>query len=352
MLPRHRRVADWPVLMLAVMLSSGLAGCGQPQREPVWLGTAVLAEQLQTDPRYAEIVRQEFDMVTPELAMKFDVLQPARGEFDFEAADAIVDFAEQHGLRVRGHVLVWHHQLPTWLEQGHFTRPELIAILREHITTVVERYRGRIHAWDVVNEAVDPAGPDGLRNTFWLRGIGPEYIRLAFEWAHAADPAARLYYNDYGAEHIGPKFAAVKALAVALLDANVPLHGIGLQAHLRLVDAPDRASIEQVLQHWRRLGLQAEITEMDVQIQGAVGNPDDLLVRQADVYASVAQACFNSANCRGFSTWGFTDRHSWIAEHTGNADAPLLFDSAYQPKPAYHALVAVLGPFRPDRTPP
>lgn len=337
------------VVLLAILVLVWGSGCASAPREPIWIGTAVLADPLQTDPRYAEVLAREFDMVTPEIAMKFEVLQPSRGEFDFRDADAIVQFAEQHQMRIRGHVLVWHEQLPAWLREGQFTREELISILHNHITTVVERYRGRVYAWDVVNEAIDPAKPNNLRDTLWLRGIGPEYIPLAFEWAHAADPDALLYYNDYGAEQPGPKFQAVQALIEELHTDGVPLHGVGLQTHVRVIDAPTQPEVETVLRHWQQLGLRADITEMDVQIQDGSGTYAEVLAQQAAVYRQVAQACRDVPMCQGFTTWGFTDRYTWIPQFTGNNDEPLLFDAEYQPKPAYSAVADTLHSFRPNR---
>src|SRR5690606_5078017 len=136
-------------------------------------------------------------------AMKFGPLRPSRNTFNFNAADALIDFAEANDMQVRGHTLLWHNQNPDWLNNGNFSRDEMIEIMREHITTVVGRYRGRIVAWDVVNEAIADNGQ--LRNTIWLQTIGPEYIEMAFEFAHEADPQALLFYNDYNAEGSGTK---------------------------------------------------------------------------------------------------------------------------------------------------
>lgn len=164
------------------------------QSAGIRIGTAVDVDILDKDAAYARLLACEFDLLTPENAMKFSVVQPERGRFDFTQADALVAFAEAHAMQVNGHVLVWHQQLPDWLTQGHFGRDELKAILREHIRTLVTRYRGRVASWDVAAEAV---GEDGrLRDTFWSRGIGPDYLDLAFRWAHEADPQARLRYND------------------------------------------------------------------------------------------------------------------------------------------------------------
>ncbi|MDQ1256265.1 MAG: endo,4-beta-xylanase, partial [Candidatus Hydrogenedentes bacterium] len=163
------------------------------------IGVAVNAGALEHDPVYRRMVGREFNVITPENAMKHGPLCPAPGEYDFTAGDAIVSFAEEHGMRVRGHTLVWHNQLPQWLTEGDYSRDELCGLLREHIQTLVQHYRGKVFAWDVVNEALDENG--SLRKTIWLERIGPEYIVWAFRWAREADPDALLFYNDY--EHEG-----------------------------------------------------------------------------------------------------------------------------------------------------
>ena len=195
------------LLWLAWMLA-GPVQAAEPLRTwsksaGIHIGAAVDVEVLNKDPAYARLLAREFNVVTPENALKFSVVQPERGRFDFSQADALVAFAEAHGMQVHGHVLVWHGQLPEWLARGSFTRDELGAILRAHIQTLVGRYRGRIAWWDVAAEAVDEAGRP--RETFWSRGLGPDYLERAFRWAHEADPNARLLYNDYGGEGAGAR---------------------------------------------------------------------------------------------------------------------------------------------------
>ena len=204
-------------------------------RRGLAIGAAVDVSALRSDPVYAQILAQEFNMLTAENALKFGPLRPSRDSYDFSAADILVQFAQDHDMQVRGHTLVWHNQLPDWLTQGTFSREELSAILKEHILTVVGRYRGKIAAWDVVNEAVGDNGQ--MRDTFWLRGIGPEYLDLAFQWAHEADPQAKLFYNDYNGEGLGSKSDAIYRLLKELLQRRVPVDGVGLQMHLTL-DAP------------------------------------------------------------------------------------------------------------------
>lgn len=305
----------------------------------VWIGTAVAPEPLRCEPAYAGVLGREFSMVTTENALKFGPVHPARDRYDFEAADAIVKFAESNDMWVRGHTLVWHIQQPAWLEEGKWTRDELIEVLREHITTVVGRYRGRIAAWDVVNEAIEEDGT--LRDTLWLQVIGPEYIELAFRWAHEADPDALLFYNDYACEGLGCKSDAVYALVQGMLERDVPIHGVGLQSHLVLASPPDLEGVRANIERLGDLGLLVHVTEMDVRMQG---EPTEAkLKRQAQMYGEFLETCLAAENCTAFVLWGFTDRHSWIPGFQPGWGSALIFDESYQPKPAYEALRGVLS---------
>ncbi len=328
------------VAIAAVALAGSYPTFAQPAAPPVLLGTAVAIEPLRQDGTYARILRETFDIITPEQVMKFDALQPQPGDFAFEDADFLVDFAEQHDMQLRGHVLVAPSQLPGWLSETEFTRAEMKAILRLHILTTVGRYRGRIHQWDVVNEAVEANG--SLRDSLWLRTIGPEYIRLAFQWAHEADPNAKLYYNDFGAERLNSKATAVYELISGLLDEGVPVHGVGFQMHVAVEDAPLAQDFAAVAAQFSDLGLQVAVTEMDVKIQNSTQPLPETLDAQADLFGNIAGACVAEPACSTFTTWGFTDRHSWIPEHTGRPDAALPFDEHYRPKPAYFAICQAL----------
>jgi endo-1,4-beta-xylanase len=311
---------------------------GLAQSAGLQFGTAVDVEALDRDAAYARLLAREFDLVTPENAMKFSVVHPERDRYDFNQADALVAFAEAHGMQVNGHVLVWHQQLPDWLTQGHFSRDELKAILREHIQTLVSRYRGRVVSWDVAAEAV---GEDGrLSDTFWSRGIGPDYLDLAFRWAHEADPQARLRYNDYGGEGAGAKADGIYDLMIALRCKGTPIHGIGLQMHLSLQDAPRARDVRINMKRLAALGLATHITEMDVMLAMPPTAAD--LRAQATLYRDMLQACLVVPQCRSFSTWGATDRYSWIPDFFPGRGAALLFDANGRPKPAARSLVRLL----------
>lgn len=301
-------------------------------------GTAVDVEALQADATYARLLAREFDLVTPENALKFSVVEPERGRFDFTQADALVAFAEAHGMQVNGHVLVWDGQLPDWLTRGQFSRDELAAILHEHIRTLVTRYRGRVASWDVAAEAV---GEDGqLRETFWSRGIGPDYLALAFRWAHEADPEARLRYNDYGGEGAGAKADGIYRLAADLVAQGVPLHAVGLQMHVSPQDAPRARDLRANMERLAALGLETDITEMDVMLPLPAGKT--ALRQQAGVYRDTLGACLAAPRCRSFSTWGATDRYSWIPGNFPGRGAALLFGADGRPKPAYYSVRRLL----------
>ncbi len=305
------------------------------------IGAAVSAEPLGNELQYRETLAREFSMLTTENALKFGPVHPEPDRYDFADADSIVEFAEANGMKVRGHTLVWHNQLPSWLTEGDWTPGELTQLLREHIMTVVGRYRGRIAAWDVVNEAVADDG--SLRDTIWLRNIGPEYIDMAFRWAHEADPDALLFYNDYGGEGLTQKSDAIYRLVEDLVEGGVPIDGVGLQMHVSLGWSPRPENVAANMERLGALGLAVHITEMDVRVQDGKGTEEELLAAQADVYRDMMDVCSGTNICKAFVTWGFTDRYSWIPALTGKPDAPLLFDASYQPKPAWLAVLDALA---------
>jgi endo-1,4-beta-xylanase len=310
------------------------------ERRALLVGTAVDPGKLD-DPAYANLLADEFSLVTPENVMKFEVVHPEPGRYDFQAADDLAAFAAAHHMQVRGHTLVWDSQLPDWILEGDYTREQWRAILREHIYTVVGHYRGRILAWDVVNEAVNDDG--GLVDSFWRRKVGREFIALAFQWAHEADPEALLFYNDNGGEGLNAKSQAIYALAQGLLQAGMPLDGVGLQMHTALGNEPNPDDLLANLQRLAELGLQIHITEMDVRLQYSTKPQAQKLRAQAEVYRDVMAACLQVENCTAFVTWGLSDRYSWIPGFTGQPDQPLLFDRQGWPKPAYWAVHEALA---------
>lgn len=227
-----------------------------------------------SDRRYRRILAREFSSVSPENQMKWEYIHPERDEYAFGMADRIVDFAERHGQDVRGHTLLWHSQNPAWLEEGDFTDEELREILRDHITTAVGRYEGRISQWDVANEIFDESGRLRTEDNIWIRELGPGIIADAFRWAHEADPSAELYFNDYGVEDVNAKSDAYHALVQELLADGVPVHGFSAQVHLSMrYGFP--SGLEENLQRFDDLGLGTALTEVDVRmdVPGAGSRP-------------------------------------------------------------------------------
>jgi endo-1,4-beta-xylanase len=296
---------------------------------------------------YAATLSREFNQVEPENAMKFGPIQPGPTTYFFNDADAIVSFAQAHNMAVRGHNLVWDQQNPTWLTSGNYTPTQLSAILLGHINTVVGRYAGELYAWDVVNEAFND-GDGTLRSTIWSDspGIGlpgTAYIEQAFNWAHAADPQARLFYNDYSAEGINAKSDAIYKMAQDFTARGVPIHGVGLEMHFTTGNS-SLSGIESNIQRLIALGLEVQITELDVRLPvDSSGNATVAdLATQAQIYHDVVALCLKYPKCTAIQTWGFTDKHSWVPGSFPGMGAALEFDTNYVPKSAYNSMIAGL----------
>jgi endo-1,4-beta-xylanase len=313
--------------------SPAAAGQQSPAPRTITIGTAVNQPSLEgSDPRYRETLLANFTGLTPENEMKWETIEPARGVFNFAPAEYIVDFATAHGMTVHGHNLLWSKQLPGWLTSGTWSRPELEAIVHRHIESVVGHFRATVHEWDVVNE---PFNNDGtLASDIFSEVIGPEYIALALRWAHEADPTARLFINDYNIDWDGPKRAAMLALASGLKAAGVPLDGIGMEEHLSLSWSPSAEQIEQSMGAFQALGLEVEVTEMDVGTADFSGTPEQREAAQAAVFGEVAHACRAVAACTRFSVWGVSDAVSWL----GVEEAGLPFNVNYEPKASWRAI--------------
>jgi endo-1,4-beta-xylanase len=308
-----------------------------------YIGTAVDWGFLNGDANYRNLVIHQFNLIMPENEMKFTHLQPAPGRYDFTNADLLVNFARQNGMLVRGGSLVWDQQLPDWLLSGNFTGEQLKQILYEYIHTVVGHFRGQVVAWDVVNEAITDDGQ--LRDNFWLRAIGPQYIALAFQWAHAADPQALLFYNDFDGEGLNRKSDAIYALAQGLRREGIPINGVGWQMHVFLNKNPTSIEMMANFKRLADLGLIVDISEMDVRVGTNQQERPARLQGQAEIYRRVLRACLDAPNCNMFEVWGATDQYSWFnfKKDPSQQDAPLLFDENGNPKPAYYALLDELN---------
>ncbi|NNN36252.1 endo-1,4-beta-xylanase [Streptomyces sp. S3(2020)] len=299
------------------------------------MGTAVTGSKLTGT--YGDIAGAQFNWLTPGNAMKWGSVEPTQGNFNWTEADQIVAFAEAHDQDVRGHTLVWHSQNPSWLTNGTWTPAQLGTLLDNHIATEVGRYKGRLAAWDVVNE---PFNEDGTyRQTLWYNGLGTGYIARALTAARAADPAAKLYINDYNVEGVNAKSTALYNLVKSLKEQGVPIDGVGLQAHLILGQVP--ATLQQNIQRFADLGVDVAITELDVRM--ALPSDSAKLTQQAADYKAVMNACVAVARCTGVTVWGFTDSDSWIPSTFPGQGAATPYDENYAPKPAYYAISEALG---------
>lgn len=326
------------------------------------------------DAEYREHLAEEFTSLTHENYLKWDAIHPDEwGQFEFEQADAVVEFAQEHGMDMRGHALFWHSQNPEWLEEavedGEYSEDELRDMLEEHVRTVVSRYAGCIQQWDAVNEIYDDDEEPQLRDgsyedsgNLWIRELGPEILDDVFHWAHEEDPDALLFYNDYNVDGLNAKADAYYDLINEQLERDVPIHGFGAQTHLSMQYGFDD-SYEENLQRFSDLGLSTAVTELDV--RGEVDEQDAMSDEDragaAERYETVLQACLAVADCESFTVWGTLDEHSWVpGTFEGEGDATLHEldeNGEYQRKATYCVLQRSLveaaegeGAFEEDQT--
>jgi endo-1,4-beta-xylanase len=302
---------------------------------------------LLSETNYASVLGSEFSQLQAENEMKFGLIHPQQGTYDFSGGDALVSFAQTHNMMVRGHTLVWYQEVPDWVTNGGFAATDLSNILQDHINTVMGHYAGKVYGWDVVNEAFNDDGT--MRDTIWydqpgigFAGQGTKYIEQALQWAHAADPNAKLFYNDYNDETMNVKSDAIYAMAADFKNRGVPLDGIGFQTHVDLsFDNPNTlASYASNLQRFAALGLDVHITELDIRLSD---NSTASLNAQAKLYGELMTMCVQQPRCKVFQTWGFTDKYSWIPGSFPGRGWALPFDDTYQKKPAYTAISNALS---------
>jgi len=288
--------------------------------------------------------------------MKMGPIHPEENRYYWKDADAIVAFAQANGLRVRGHNLCWHEQTPPWLFKNTdgklVTKDVLLKRLKDHITTVVNRYKGKIYAWDVVNEAIDDDSTKFLRNSLWYQICGEDFIAKAFEYAHEADPKAILFYNDYNTER-PEKRERVYRLLKKLVDAGVPINAVGIQAHWS-IDEPSQKDLIATIKKFSSLGLKVQVTELDISIYPweknkrtlRPGETDtytpELEKKQDEKYAEVFKVFRDYKNViSGVTFWNISDKRTWLDDYPveGRKNYPLLFDQQLQRKKAYWSVV-------------
>ncbi|MES9607720.1 endo-1,4-beta-xylanase [Actinomadura sp. NPDC000929] len=286
---------------------------------------------------YASTLDREFNQLTPENEMKWDTTEPSRNSFGFGAADQLVGHAQAQGMKIRGHTLVWHNQLPGWVG-AISSRDDLLSAMRNHIAKEAGHFAGEIAYWDVVNEAFQD-GSGARRDSVFQRVIGDGYIEEAFRAARAADPGAKLCYNDYNIDGQNAKSNAVYAMVKDFRARGVPIDCVGLQAHLTLGGVP--SDMQANMQRFADLGVDVHITELDIRMS----TPADAskLATQANDYKKVVSACLAVPRCTVITVWGITDKYSWIPDVFPGEGAALLFDGNYGKKPAYNASLEALG---------
>lgn len=310
------------------------------------IGTCVNGRTLRSDGEYRRVLAREFNSVTSENGMKWRAIQPRRGEFDFSRADALMEFAEENGMAVRGHTLVWHSYNPAWLEEGEWSPEELRGLMREHIFKTLDHCRGRVYCWDVVNEAWTEDGGlqkgtvTGRSGSVWPRILGEEYVELAFRLAREADPDVKLFYNDFGFEGMNAKSETVYAKLKASLAKGVPIDGVGLQMHVSLDDPVKPEELSANIRRLGELGLEVHITELDIRIKEPATEED--LRNQARLFSDYLRVCLEDEACPSFTLWGFTDRSSWIPGFFEGYGSAAPFGRDLNPKPAHGAMLEVL----------
>jgi len=315
------------------------------------IGVAVAPSNLQGE--QAEVIKRHFNSLTAENVMKPALLQPEEGKYFWDDADKIVNFAEANGLKVRGHTLCWHSQTGAWMFKDSLGNPaskELaLQRLKDHITTVVSRYKGKIYAWDVLNEVItdNDTAKSPYRQTPWLKICGEEYISKIFQWAHEADPDAILVYNDYNSENPG-KRDRIYNLVKKLLDEGVPVHAIGLQGHWS-TSKPSEQNLRDAIAKYSSLGVELQVTELDVTIYESrndtigLGFTPEREQKQIDLY-KMAFNVFRENNkaFTGVTFWNLSDRSSWLDRRGPRGVTkvyPLLLDEKLQPKKAFWEVV-------------
>jgi len=321
-------------------------------RHGLIFGSAVIVHNVRDDPDFAELIREQCAIVVPTRELKWIALRPAPDTYDFTAPDFLVQFAESNHMLMRGHTLCWHKSVPDWIQTAA-NRANARQFFIDHITMVCRHYAGRLHSWDVVNEAILPGDglPGGFRKSFWYEQIGPDYIELAFRTARAADPVARLTYNDYSVEFDNDEDAARRHFILDLLadlkKRNVPIDAVGIQSHVRAAQPYTFGKgLADYIEAIRQMGLEVYLTELDVNDDDVVaGDPAERDAIVAKTYADYLRVALANSAVKLALTWDISDRFTWLnngpAEHRKQPNRPqrsLPFDRDFRPKEAFFAV--------------
>lgn len=315
-------------------------------------GAAVVVRLLDQDPALAQLVADQCAILVPEGELKWRGLRPERDRYDFSQSDVLFDFAAKHRMFVRGHTLAWHISIPDWLTAAPSTL-DVRSIFVDHIRTVMTRYKGRVHSWDVINEAILPKDglPGGLRNSFWYQRVGPDYIDLAYRTAREADSSAKLTYNDYGVEYDNEeneeRRRKILELVRGMQARKIPLDAIGIQSHVKAASPSIIGKgLADYIEAIRSLGLEVYLTELDVNEDDIASN--DVAERDrvvAQTYKNILDVSLANSAVKQVLTWGISDRRTWLNDgpthHRKQPNRPqrsLPFDPEYRPAPAFFAM--------------
>jgi len=303
------------LLLLCALVGS--ISCGfKDKASKIYIGTALAPNHLDSDATYKSLAIANFNMLTPENEMKIDATEPSQNTFSYAAGDKLVTFAKANGMKVRGHTLVWHSQVPGWM--NNIASGQLEGVMKNHITNVMGHWKGSIYAWDVVNEIFEENGQ--LRSSIWQKAMGEGFVTTAFQTAKTADSGAKLYINDYNIEGVNAKSTALYNLVKKLKGNGVPIEGVGFQSHFNS-QSPVPSDFVTNLQRFADLGVDVAITELDI-----ASNSD---AAQATAYSTVIKDCLAVSRCVGVTIWGISDNYSWRSD-----SHPLPWDSSEKPKAA------------------
>ncbi len=297
---------------------------------------------------FEQIHKTQFNAVVAENEMKFDATEPNENTFSYDKGDKMVKYAQENGMRVRGHALAWHSQVPGWVNNYSGQKEKLLSVLKNHIDSVVGHWKGKVAEWDVVNEAVNDEYDAGWRssNSVWYEGIGPEFLDSAFVWAHAADPDAELCYNDYSLEwglREKSKASFVVEQVKRWKENGIPITCVGTQTHIEISHETTPQNVRALAKALAELDVTLNITELDIGFPK--GSADQLgaadYAKQGHLYRQFMDVFLEEPNMGEFVIWGLTDAHSWLDDQQGKTQG-LLYDKQYKPKPAYDSIMVSL----------